>query len=233
MIVTRAEPGASETAARLDAAGYTPILSPALELAEVGPRSPLDLEGVAGLLFTSANGVRFFCQREPRRDFKAWCVGPATATAAEAAGFVDIVNARGGSDELAAEVTASADPAAGELVHVANTAAAGDLAGRLKAAGFRVRYVGLYEARRARALDPDAVEALSSEAAAAVLIHSAKGAKAFLELAAGLDLEPARFVAISAAVAAPLAAISARTVVAEHPDEDALLTALKRVAPSL
>ena len=56
VIVTRAEPGASETAARLKAGGYKPLLSPALVLEPLN--TDLDLSGVTDLVFTSANGVR-------------------------------------------------------------------------------------------------------------------------------------------------------------------------------
>ena len=86
VIVTRAEPGASETMARLKTMGLQGISSPMLELAPLDVALP-DLSGIAHLVFTSANGVEHFFDYF----FKAFCdvrdlgsvrfaaVGPATA----------------------------------------------------------------------------------------------------------------------------------------------------------
>ena len=81
VIVTRAEPGASETMARLAAMDVTPIASPMLSLARLKADLP-DLSAVQHLVFTSANGVRFFTEASTLRAAKAWCVGPSTAAAA-------------------------------------------------------------------------------------------------------------------------------------------------------
>jgi len=87
VIITRAEPGARETATRVAELGFHSILSPALSIQPIVPPPPVDLTGVTGLLFTSANGVRTFAARSDRRDIEAICVGRATRAAAEAAGW--------------------------------------------------------------------------------------------------------------------------------------------------
>ena len=86
VIVTRAEPGASETVTRLMDMDFHAIRSPMLELKAL--EAPmLDLSGIYNLVFTSANGVRFFVEAvggitEHVADLTTWCVGPATADAA-------------------------------------------------------------------------------------------------------------------------------------------------------
>ncbi len=71
----RSEPGASNTAERLTAAGYrSDHRARARDLAHRGGHSP-----VRRLAFTSANGVRQFAQLSPRRDAPAFCVGERTA----------------------------------------------------------------------------------------------------------------------------------------------------------
>ena len=102
------------------------------------------LEGVQGLLFTSANGVRAFCEASARRDLTAWCVGPATLKAAQLAGFTTCEHGDGNSEDLADLVIAKARADAGKLIHVANAAAAGQLAQRLGGAGFGVEFAPLY-----------------------------------------------------------------------------------------
>ena len=53
-------------------------------------RRPLDLDGVQALIATSANGVRAFAARDPRRSLPVCAVGDATARAASDAGFADV-----------------------------------------------------------------------------------------------------------------------------------------------
>ena len=76
--ITRAEPGASGTAARAAALGFDPRVVPLLELADLAV-APEDLEGGGPLAFSSANGVRAFARLSTRRAGPVYVVGPATA----------------------------------------------------------------------------------------------------------------------------------------------------------
>lgn len=227
VLVTRAEPGASETAVRLREMGLRAIVSPALELRAVSPPPPLALEGAAGLVLSSANGVRFFAERSDQRDLVAWVVGPATEAAARAAGFTDIRSADGNANDLHDLIVSKASPDAGRLIHVANAEAAGDLVARLGQSGFEVDFAPLYEPVRALALTEPAKMALAAGRIAAILIHSAKGAEAFARLAGGRDFATVWLVAVSEKASEPLQSLDwAGTRIADKPNEDALLAAL-------
>jgi len=143
VIITRAEPGNRQTAARLEREGIGHICAPMLTLVASGEKLP-SLEGVQGLLLTSANGVRTFCEASTRRDLTAWCVGPATLEAATKAGFARTEHGDGNAADLAALVMEKADKEAGRFVHVANAAAAGKLVNTLRAGGFDVEFAPLY-----------------------------------------------------------------------------------------
>ena len=230
VIVTRAEPGASETMARLEAMGLAAIASPMLALARLPVELP-DPAGLVHLVFTSANGVRFFAAATDWRGAKAWCVGPATAAAARAAGFADVHEGRGDAADLAADLIAALPSGTPGVLHVANAAAAGDLVARLRGAGLPAEFLALYETRPADALAPGAAAVLSA-GPCYVLIHSARGAAA-LEQAAG-DLSAAVIVAISEAAARPLQGRAVRALhIAPVPNEDALLDALAGAMRSL
>ncbi len=230
VVVTRAQPGADETAQRLRQLGYEPIVSPVLTLTACTPPPDLDLPGVAGFIFTSANGVRFFAEQSAERSIRAWCVGRSTLAAAEAAGFADTVSADGDAADLAALIDSEADPQAGPLLHVANAAAAGALAARLRAAGFTVAFAALYEARPAARLEPAAAAAIAR--GAATLVHSAKGASALMAVLGDGAFEDIPIVAISEQAAAPLRKAGVGSVaIASRPNEDALLAALAEAFP--
>lgn len=230
VIITRAEPGGTETAGRLREMGLETILSPVLELASREATVP-GLSGFGGLVFTSANGVRYFAKTSDARNLPAWCVGPATASEALREGFSPVHQSSGNARDLAHYIAhhwSASDRKA--LLHVANAAAKGDLRKALEAQGFEVTFLPLYEARHAAALSSASREQIASGRRTICLIHSAKGAEAFLALANNLNLSRTEFVAISPQAAARLNDSDSGGVhVAGHPDEAHLLECLERV----
>lgn len=231
VIVTRARPGAEETAAALEERGYRAILSPMLQIVPIG----LDLAALAGvreLVFTSANGVRAFAGTgEPATGLTAWCVGPSTAAAARETGFARIVEGDGDADDLARQILALRGQVSGPLLHIANDAAAGNLVAALKQAGLDARFAAAYRTDPSPTLSAPALAALA-EGPAILLVHSAKGAAAVAQT--GAYLGKAVIVAISAAAAAPLqGAPVAGLHIAGRPNEAALMATLAEAAASL
>lgn len=226
VIVTRAPPGAGETAARLAAAGYDPIVSPMLEIVPVSMQA-IDLGDTTDIVFTSANGVRAFAGLGLSPATRtAWCVGPSTAEAARKARFASVIEGAGNAEDLAALILDRRQHLRGPLVHIANTAAAGELVARLVAGGLDARFAAPYETRPVETLSPDAIAALESDAPVCVMVHSAKAAEA-LRHTSTERLAHAAIVAISAAAAAPLRdALLGRVTLAASPNEDAMFAAL-------
>lgn len=231
VLVTRAEPGATQTARRLLDRAYAPVVAPLLRVA-VRPAA-LDLEGVQAVLFSSPNGARAWADLRGRTDLKALCVGEGTAQAARGAGFADIAAANGDAGSLASLALSALDPAAGPVAWASGEDISQDIAALLRPRGFDVRRIVVYRAEMAARL-PDAAErAFRGETLAAVLFHSARAAEAFVRLAAEADLagRAGRLTAVcmSARVAGAAGALAWRAVVAaDGPDEASLLAALDR-----
>ncbi|MEO1029484.1 MAG: uroporphyrinogen-III synthase [Pseudomonadota bacterium] len=228
VIVTRARPGALETFERLTLMPCRPVLSPMLTITANTQVAPLDLRKVQGLIFTSANGVRAYADAGYPIENTAWCVGPATLLEAESAGFEDCRNADGNADDLADLINRTADPHAGELLHVANKAAAGQLVLKLTRAGFQVRFAPLYYAQRNQVMAPSASLALFHAARGIVLIHSAKGAEAFLAASRKIRTKGVwQIAAVSERAGKPLALGKGWPLYsAQKPNETALLSVL-------
>lgn len=233
IIVTRAEPGANDTVARLLARGWKAVSAPMLSLHELPGTDLPSASDMAGLIFTSANGVRTYATRAPERALPAWCVGPATAAAARAAGFADIRESAGNAKDLADFIVAHARPNDRPLMHVANAAAAGQLQQDLTERGYRVAFAPLYEMRPAQAL-PDAVACLiAAQTPSILLLHSAKGAAATSALI-GTPPDTWSMVAISEQAIAPIAARPTdRVFLAKVPNEDGLMAALDAAIATL
>jgi uroporphyrinogen-III synthase len=228
--VTRAEPGASETAQRLIELGHEPLVAPLLIVSPLIDASP-DLSDVGALAFTSANGVRAFAALSSRRDLRVFTVGEATAAAARQAGFADIHTGAGDVAALALEIVERRDTFQGAVLHASAAEPAGDLAGALEAAGISVRSAALYHTTVARSPSPDLLTRLAG--AEAVLLHSPKAARALSSLCAtSLDLDSAHLLGLSPACLAPLADLAvASRLSAKAPNESDLLALLETLEP--
>lgn len=182
VLVTRPAPDAETTARRIEARGYAANIDSLLTVRWLDTPAP-SLSGVQAVLFTSANGVRGLARRGPLPHLPAWTVGAATAAAAREAGFAEVASAGGDVTTLAQAVIRTLRPVDGDLLHVAGSKVAGDLAGSLEGAGFRVRRAVLYETEAAETLAPETVRGIVEEGLAAILFFSPRTAGVFVRLA--------------------------------------------------
>ena len=143
------------------------------------------------------------------------------------AGFTNCQHGDGDGRDLADLVLGDRTPSDGKLLHIANAAAAGDLAQTLRNSGFNVDFLPLYAAEPARTPQRDIVAILAAPELAVVLIHSAKAAEAFRALYTLPLANAHRLVAVSKKAAAPLATAGFRsTHIAARPNEAALMACL-------
>lgn len=230
ILVTRPAEDGEAFAHDLRQRGIDALLDPLLAIEFLtGPS--LALDGVQAVLVTSANGIRAFATRDPRRAIPVYAVGAASAACARSLGFDPVFSAAGDVTALAGLVQERLDPQAGAVLHVAGSRLAGDLAGALEKAGFAYRRAVLYEARTASALSLETAAALQAGTIDGVALFSPRTAKTFVALvrAAGLmdRLGAVTAFCLSAAVATAARSLSWRAVaVATRPDKDALLATI-------
>ena len=232
-LLTRPLQDSRRVAAALRARRHQAVIAPVIEIV-FRDRVPPSLDGVQAVLFTSQNGVRAYAATGVRCDRPAFAVGRSTAEAAIAAGFAEVVSADGDSAALAALVAARLSPGAGDLLHVAGTRPAGDLAGALQAHGFVVHRAVLYEARPLDRLPDAAKAALIDGKLSGALFFSPRTAEVFARLvtAAGLTsgLRGLSALCLSAAVADRLGAGDWGEIrIAERPELPAILALLDSI----
>lgn len=226
VLVTRPEPDASRTAAKLERRGHEVVLDPLLAL-EILPVPGLPAGPFAALAVTSANAMRALAALslpETLRGLPLFAVGRHSAEAARAAGFTQVQDADGDAAALAWLIAQTLPPGA-RLLHLAGEERARDLGTLLAPARIEVTLLVLYRMRAADSFGP-AAAALEAGALDAVLHYSPRSAAAFAALAGRAGLAEAargpRHLCISAAAAAPLAALGARVEIAAAPNEESL-----------
>lgn len=226
ILVTRSEPGASETASRLRQGGFEPVVESLFAIA------PIDVEAPAydALAFTSANGVRRFSILSPRRDAPVFCVGERTALEAREAGYQNVRSAGAAVGELSALIQRNLTTDM-RLLHAGNEDTRGDLSGRLKSAGFQASFLPIFRAVPVETPGPLLAAHLAGQANFdAIMIHSPRAASILAGFAAGTTLHaPLAVAAISIAAAEPLTGFADRIEIAATPDGPALFSALARL----
>lgn len=202
--------------------GWETVVQPLLAIRCKSPDVP-NLERFAALAFTSRNGVSAFARLTPRRDRRVFTVGEATAQAASAAGFSDVLSADGAVDDLVALIAREMRSGERLLAAVARQPVA-DLA-ELLTGRVPVETLAVYEAVETGVSAPEDV--------AAILIHSPRAAVALAALGAEA-VDQRRIVAISAQATAPLQGLPIADLrIANHPSDGAMLEALGKPAPGV
>ncbi len=226
VLVTRSEPGASETAIRLRQAGFEPVVESLFAIA------PLDVEipNYDALAFTSANGVRRFAMLSPRRDVPVFCVGERTAQEARSLGYRTVSSAGAEVGALANLIQRNLTTKT-RLLHAGNEDTRGNLAGRMTEAGFQASFLPIFRAVPVEAPGPLLAAHLAGDVRFdVVMIHSPRAAGILAGFAAGTTSHGHLAVAaISTAAAEPLSGLADRIEIAATPDGPALFSALARL----
>jgi len=240
ILVTRPEPDNAATADALRQRGLDVLLAPMLQFEALPIRA--DDEAIyAGVIVTSSNALRAvrshpLCGR--LIDLPVYAVGARTADAARSAGFANVRSADGDVAALRTLIT-GAVPKRGRktpLLYLSGSDIRGDLVAGLSSNGIAVTPLVVYRMIPVAELTEAARNGLAGQTIAAVLHYSPRSAAAFVAAIRGAALEIAGLatlqVCLSEAVARVLREAGAtRLVVAEKPQETALLDALGRALP--
>lgn len=230
VLVTRPEPEASRTAGALARRGHEAVVAPLFVAEPVaaeidGPFAALAVTSPRTIAMMSADRCGALA------GLPAFAVGDRTAGALAAAGFTDIRSAAGDLRALATLIAAAGLPRGARILHPGGEDRAGDLASALAPSGLAVVSAVVYRMTPAAAWPQAAAQSLADGTLGAVLHYSPRAAEVFrhLCLTQGWAAEACRLrhVCLSAAVAAMLEPLGlACVIIAQHPDEAALLAAL-------
>ena len=227
MLVTRPEPDAQATLARLDALGIAATAAPLMVRQTLDASLPPP-DGFTAMVLTSANAVRSLLDRgvlDHYRHLQVFAVGDRTAREASEAGFERVSSAAGAFQDLVNAMTIARVP--GPIFYPTGKHQSADLAKALAPLGVMVVTAKIYDMVAADAL-PEAILDGLGDSIGAVLAYSRRSAEIFARLAASLSPTKRRSLAmlcLSEAVAEPLLeARFSRISLADRPDEDAMMT---------
>ncbi|WP_160300111.1 uroporphyrinogen-III synthase [Devosia limi] len=227
MLVTRPEPDAAATLLRLQALGIAAVAAPLMVRQTLATALPA-AGGFAAMAVTSPNALRALAERGALAQYQhlpVYAVGRKTADDALALGFAEAIDAGGTFGDVVNGLAHAG--LAGPVFYPAGTHLSGDLARSVAPFGVSVETVRVYDmvAAPGEAL----LEVLAEGLPGAVLHYSRRSAELFVAALDGqLDRDARSAMAmlcISEKVAEPLiAAHFNRIALADHPNDDAMMT---------
>lgn len=228
VVITRPRDESAALAAELTARGYRTLTEPMLDIAPLPAALP-PLGKYRAIIFTSANGVHAFAAASAERSIPAYAVGGRTAATLLKAGFIDVRDAAGDAEMLAALIGRTLGNK-GPLLHISGRDVARDLGSLLSPAQIAVDRVIMYEAVPVAEFSPALVAALYACTVIRVLFFSVRTVGTFGTLLRkrGLThmISSSSALCLSSQVAAEAAKLQWRTVETASEPTAAALTAL-------
>lgn len=178
VIITRPEPGLSETATAVAQAGWLPVMAPALRVRHHAV-APL-FKQPAALLLTSGQAVAP-AARAVALSVPVFAVGERTAQKARTAGFGVVWSANGNAQALEQLLVQHCAPGQGSLLLFSGAGQGLELAAGLRTHGFKVVRRVAYRAEPMGGMPASVGHALQADQTAGILFFSAQSAVCWLQ----------------------------------------------------
>jgi uroporphyrinogen-III synthase len=224
LIITRPEVDALPLKAKLESLGHSAILAPLLKIV---PRPDVYIPPLAYQLIcaTSANALKSIHLDDDIKKIPLLTVGPQSLATAHEEGFKSCESRGGDVNGLTAYVAANFNPKNGPILYLSGAETSSNLRALLKASGFAVERVIIYDA--IIQTPPEIDEALAK--ANGVLLYSPRSARIWHDLMVNSKLEKQAATPIYFCLSDNVAKILPQPWqrrVAKTPDEAAMLALL-------
>lgn len=231
VLVTRPEPDAAQTAARLTASGYAPVIMPLFQTTAVAVDGLTIPRHAVAVAATSANAFRLAPRKivAALRNLDCFCVGAKTADAARGAGFETIIESSGDARNLATVIIEA--NIQGPLVYLCGRVRRPDLEAVFDVAGIANVPVEVYDTQVILRANSEVSSILDGPLIDMALVYSVTAGQALDKLSRTPDVrhlfEKTEFFCISERVATALRTDGSRLIrTSPEPTEDAMLSLL-------
>ena len=133
-----------------------------------------------GIIFTSANAVKFLDSKTIDKNLLCFCVGSATEKKARSAGFQNVIAAEGNVENLKELVLQNFNQKDGKLIYVSGETISVDLDQQLTKEGYNIKRIINYRTAHNQKFDENFVKELKLKTPDMVYIYSKNSASSFL-----------------------------------------------------
>ena len=133
-----------------------------------------------GIIFTSANAVKFLEYRKIDKQIHCFCVGTATEKQARSIGFQNVIAAEGNVENLKELVLQNFDKKNGKLIYISGETISVDLDQQLVGEGYNIKRIVNYRNTHNQNFDENFVKELKLNMPDMVYVYSQNSALSFL-----------------------------------------------------
>jgi uroporphyrinogen-III synthase len=140
-----------------------------------------NFSNLKGIIFTSANAVKFLDVKKIDKNHLCFCVGNATEKKARNVGFQNVIAAEGNVENLKELILQNFDKKNGKLIYVSGEIISIDLDKQLLGEGYDIKRIINYRTIHNEKFDENFIKAIKSNMPDMVYVYSQNSASSFLK----------------------------------------------------
>ena len=179
ILLTRPLEDCSEMIIKFKSLGHQVSHLPLLNIEKIDYEQ-INFSDYKGIIFTSANAVRYLDHKNIDKNLLCFCVGSATEKKARSAGFQNVIAAEGNVGNLKELILQNFDQKDGQLIYISGETISVDLDQQLTNEGYSVKRIVNYRTIYNQKFDDNFVRELMLKIPDMVYIYSQNSASSFL-----------------------------------------------------
>ena len=179
ILLTRPLEDCSEMIIKFKSLGHQVSHLPLLNI-EKTDYERINFSDYKGIIFTSANAVKYLDHKNIDKNLLCFCVGSATEKKARSAGFQNVIAAEGNVGNLKELILQNFDQKDGQLIYISGETISVDLDQQLTNEGYSVKRIVNYRTIYNQKFDDNFIKELMLKIPDMVYIYSQNSASSFL-----------------------------------------------------
>ena len=179
ILLTRPLEDCSEMILKFKSLGHQVSHLPLLIVEKVN-YDPINFPSFGGIIFTSANAIKFLDLKSIDKKILCFCVGEATEKTARNNGFQNVIAAEGNVENLKELILQNFDKKDGSLIYISGETVSTDLDQQLLKVGYNVKRIVNYRTSHNKNFNEEFVKELKQKMPDIVYVYSQNSAASFL-----------------------------------------------------
>ena len=179
ILLTRPLEDCSEMILKFKSLGHQVSHLPLLVVEKVNYDS-VNFPSFGGIIFTSANAIKFLDLKSIDKKILCFCVGEATEKKARNNGFQNVIAAEGNVENLKELILQNFDKKDGSLIYISGETVSTDLDQQLLKVGYNVKRIVNYRTSHNKNFNEEFVKELKQKMPDIVYVYSQNSAASFL-----------------------------------------------------
>ena len=188
ILLTRPLEDSHEMILRFQSLGHKVFHIPLINIESKNYES-INFSDYNGIIFTSANAIKFINSKLIDKKISCFCVGRSTEKKAKSIGFQNIFCADGNVNNLKELILQNFNTLDGKMLYVSGEVISNELDQKLISEGYNVKRIINYTANPVKKFDNEFIEKLKLKMPKIVYIYSQNSAISFLNLIKSYQLE--------------------------------------------